>query len=182
MRKKLLIVLLALSAIAVSCSEVEKGQVILTVVSINPASDPFGDTLSKDGTIPSDAVDIQLSSDLKNPVGLESTAYANIRLESVTVSFIRIDGGSDKPETFRTKVAYEIPAGGVIDIESFTIVPATMKSKFPISDLIFYGFERSTNFISIKCDVLLEFEGHTVEGDRVYARGSTTIEFTNWAD
>ncbi|HUX06137.1 MAG TPA: hypothetical protein VMX35_02395 [Acidobacteriota bacterium] len=181
-RKVLLLTIFAAAALFVSCSGEEKGQVILTVASINPASEPFGDTMSSNGTIPGDAIDIELNSDLKNPGGLSSLTWADVIIESITVSFNRIDGGSDKPQTFRSAVSYKVPAQGVLTIEGFAIVPATMKGQFPISDLIFYGYERSTNYISIKCDVIVEFDGKTIEGDRVYAKGQISIEFTNWAD
>jgi hypothetical protein len=182
MRKIFLPALLALATLFFGCSDQEKGQVILSVAAINPASDPFGDTITSAGGVPGDAVDIELHNDLKNPAGLESTTWANVVIESVTVSFNRIDGGSDKPQTFRTAVSYMVTANGVLTIENFTIVPATMKTQFPISDLLFYGYERSTNFTSIKCDVILEFDGKSLEGYRVYAKGQISIEFTNWAD
>jgi hypothetical protein len=183
MTKKIyLLVLLAVATLLAGCSDQEKGQVILSVAAINPASDPFGDTITVDGSVPGDAVNIELHNDLKNPSGLESTTWANVIIESITVSFVRIDGGSDKPQTFRTAVSYMVPANGVLTIENFAIVPATMKGQFPISDLLFYGYERSTNFTSIKCDVILEFDAKSLEGYRVYAKGQVSIEFTNWAD
>ncbi len=181
-RKVLLLTMIAATTLLVSCGDDERGQVILTVASINPASEPFGDTLSSNGTIPGDSVYIELHNDLKNPGGLSSTTWADVLINSITVSFSRIDGGSDAPMTFRSAVSYKVPAQGLLTIDGFAIVPATMKGQFPVSDLIFYGYERSTNYISIKCDVTLEFEGKTLEGDPVYAKGQISIEFTNWAD
>ena len=182
MSKKLLILpVLAVLMFALSCSE-ERGQVILTVASINPSSDPFGDIMDKDGIIPPDTVDIELHNDLKNPEGLGSLTFADIVVEAVTISFTRVDGGSDKPPTFRTATSYLVPAQGILTINDFLIIPATLKAQFPLSDLLYYGFERSTNFTSIRMDVRLEFTGHTHEGDPVYASGTITMEFTNWAD
>ena len=182
MKKALLFTLLVLATLVVACSDQERGQVILTIASANPSSDPFGDILTNEGTIPPDTIDLELHNDLKNPDGLASTTFANVQLESITCSFTRVDGGSDKPNTFRTTVSYSVPANGVTNIEGFVIVPATMKTQFPISDLIFYGYERNTNFVSIRCDVLIEIEGKTLEGDPVYASGSITIEFADYAD
>ena len=182
MKKTLLIAFLGLLTLVVACSDQERGQVILTIASANPASDPFGDVISSDGTIPPDSIDLEIHNDLKNPDGLSSTTFANVRLESITCSFTRVDGGSATPSTFKTNVAYTVAANGVLNIEGFVVVPATMKTQDPISDLIYYGYERSTNFVSIRCDIMLEVAGTTLEGDPVYASGSITIEFANYAD
>lgn len=174
-------VLMLALLLTIACSE-ERGQAILTISNVVPANDPFGDILTDEGSIPSDSVDITFRNDLKNPEGLKSTTYADIIIESITISFIRTDGGSDMPDTFRVGVSFRVPSFGSYNASGFVIVPATLKTKFPLSDLLFYGYERSTYFNSIKYDIRIEAEGHTLEGDRVYASGKIPIEFANWAD
>jgi hypothetical protein len=183
MKKPALLILTVLFVLSLmlACSE-ERGQVIFKISTITPSNDPFGDVLTNEGTIPSDSIDIIFENDVKNPNALGSLAYADVLVEYVTFSFTRTDGGSDKPDNYRIGVSYRVPANNTTRADGLAIVPATMKTKFPISDLIFYGYERSTNFNSIKVDVLVEAEGHTVEGDRVYASGRISIEFANWAD
>ena len=131
MKKVLLLTLLVLATLVVACSDQERGQVILTIASANPSSDPFGDILSNDGTIPPDTIDLELHNDLKNPDGLASTTFANVQVESITCSFTRVDGGSDKPNTFRTTVSYQVPANGVTNIEGFVIVPRDDENAVP---------------------------------------------------
>jgi hypothetical protein len=183
--KKPAIVLIATALFGLSlmlaCSE-ERGQVLFKISEVYPSNDPFGDVLTNDGAIPSDSVDIIFGNDVKNPNALGSLTYADVMVENITFSFARTDGGSDKPDNFRISVSYRVPANSSTRVDGLGVVPATMKTKFPISDLIFYGYERSTNFSSIKMDVLIEAEGHTIEGDRVYASGRISIELANWAD
>lgn len=179
-RKLIVVSLLALLTLSLSCGD-EKGQVILSIISLTAVSQPFGDILDDEGTIPTDSVDIILHNDVKNPDFFGSLTYADIILDSITVSFTRTDGGSATPETFRSAVSYTVPARGQILISGFPIVPGTLKTKFPVSDLLFYGYERSTNFISIRCDIKIEISGRTVEGDPVFTEGGIAIEFTNWA-
>lgn len=181
--KKLTFVILVISAVlfANSCTE-ERGQVLLVISAINPTSDPFGDVLDSEGIIPSDTIEIDLLNAYKNPDGLDSNAFSDIIVNTVTVSFNRIDGGSDSPGTFRSNVTYRVPASGSLAIENFTVIPATMKAQFPIGDLIYYGYERSTNFTSIKYNITIELSGKTLEGDPVYAKGSISIELADWAD
>lgn len=175
------IAVIALMVFVSSCS-MEKGQSILTITAIEPSSDPFGDIITNEGGIPSDTVEISLFNDLKNPSDVTNTVYANINIDSVTVTFTRNDGGKDVPASYRHAIQYVVPAEGSLTIENFPIIPATMKAQFPISDLLTFGYERSTNYTSIKLNCTLEISGKTVEGDPVYAKGSISIELTNWAD
>lgn len=181
--KKLAFVILVISAMlfANSCSE-ERGQVLMVITAIDPASDPFGDVLNSDGVIPPDNIDIEVLNTYKNPEGLGSNAFSDIIIDTITVSFTRTDGGSDSPGTYRSRVTYRVPENGSLTIQGFTVIPATMKAQFPIGDLIYYGYERSTNFTSIKYDIKIELSGKTLEGDPVYAQGSISIELTDWAD
>lgn len=181
--KKLTFAILVISAVlfANSCSE-ERGQVILVISAINPTSDPFGDVLDSEGIIPPDTIEIDMLNQYKNPDGLDANAFSDIILDTITVSFNRIDGGSDSPGTYRSKVTYRVPAAGSLTIDNFTVIPATMKAQFPIGDLIYYGYERSTNFTSIKYDLIIELSGKTLEGDPVFAKGSISIELADWAD
>ena len=183
LRKLTIVTILALFTLALtlSCGG-EKGQVIFTISMVEPANDPFGDIMDRNFSIPSDTVNILFENDVKNPDAFGSLTYADIIVESLTVSFTRTDGGSDKPDTYRDSVSYRVPARGTYMVNGYPILPATMKLEFPLSDLYYYQYERSTNFISIKMDILIEAEGHTIEGDRVYASGRISIEVTDWAD
>jgi len=156
--------------------------VILTIGGISETSVPFGDVITNEGIIPPDTIDIILENDPRNPEGLASLTYSDIVLEAITVTLTRVDGGFDTPGTNRYPVVFRVPAQGTLTIEGFEIVPATEKAKFPISDLIYYGYERSTNYSSIRMEAFVEVTGHTIGGGRVYASGSIYIEFTNFAD
>ena len=175
------ITLVASAMLLFSCT-LEKAVSILIIGSIDQTSTPFGDTLSNDGTIPSDTVDIVLFNELRNPDGVGGTANSDIILDSITVIYNRVDGGSDTPTPFRYAITLRIPAEGSARVEEFPILPATKKAEFPLSDLVFFGYERSTTFTSIKIDAILEFSGKTVDGEPIFAKGNLSIEITNWAD
>lgn len=182
LKKISLLILIATSVISVSCSDETRGQVVFTVSSITARSTPFGDILDSSGIIPTDEVDVILNNNLRNPSGLGSTTFTDVLVDSVTISFNRTDGGSDKPPTVKYAISARVVTNGSVLITSITLMPSTMKQQFPISDLLIYGFERSTNYTSIKLDATLEFTGKTVEGDPVFASGKISLELTNWAD
>lgn len=177
-----LLLLLAAVAVALTSCDFEKGQSFLIIESIDPANTPFGDILSSDGIVPTDTVEIVFANEVKNPDGFANLTQADIVIDAVTVSFNRIDGGSDTIPSFRQAVTLRVPANGTASLTGFPLLPSTRKLEFPVSDLIFFGFERSTNFTSIRVDAVLEVTGKTVEGDPVYVRGSITMELTDWAD
>ena len=177
---QLLFVLAIMATALISC-DLEKGQSFLIIESIDLTSTPFGDILTSDGTVPSDSIDISFVNEVKDPDG-GSSAQADIIIDAITVSFNRIDGGSDTIPPFKHALTLRVPANGTADLEGFPIFPATRKLEFPVSDLIFFGFERSTNFTSIRVDVIIEVTGKTVEGDPVFVRGNISMELTDWAD
>lgn len=178
---KILLILAAIAATLTSC-DFEKGQSFLIIEFVEEASSPFGDVLSTDSTVPSDSINIQFVNEVKNPEGFVNATQADIVIDSITVSFNRIDGGADTIPPFKQAVTLRVPANGTAALEGFPVMPSTRKLEFPVSDLIYYGFERSTNFTSIRVDVILEVSGKTVEGDPVYVRGNISMELTDWAD
>jgi hypothetical protein len=174
------LIILAVGFIWTSCDE-EKGQTILEITAISPASEPFGDVITSEGTIPDDEVEITVANELKNASGLSSLTYADVILDAVTFTYNRVDGGSDAPAPFRFAVTYRVGANGDLTFTA-PILKSTTKIEFPISDLINFGYERSTNFVKIKFDVTVEITGKTIEGDPMYARGAITMIVANWAD
>ena len=177
-----LILVLAIVAAAMTSCDFKDGQAILIIESIDQVSAPFGDVLNSDGVVPSDSIGITFLNEVKNLDGFGSSAQADIIIEAITVSFNRIDGGSDTIPAFREALTLRVPANGTSTIDSFPVLPSTRKLEFPVSDLIFFGFERSTNFTSIRVDVIIEVTGETVEGDPVFVRGNISMELTDWAD
>lgn len=189
MKKNILIIVaLAVMVLSSSCAEDngpfnrETSTVIFTISEVLPASEPFGDILTTDGTIPGDTVNILFANYMKDQTWAQNKIYSDVILNSMTVSFRRTDGGYDVPAAVRGGLTFRVLADGINQLDGVTIIPATTKAEFPLSDLIYYGYERSTNYTKISLDVIIEVEGHTVEGEPVQAKGYTHIIIANWAD
>ena len=186
-KKKLLIVIAIAAVLFSSCSEDngpferETSSVIFTVTDITPVTDPFGDIQSDGGTIEGDSVKVLFANYMKDQNWVGKKIYSDVILNSYTVSFRRTDGGYDIPKTLRRGLTLRVLADGINEIDSLEVIPATMKAEFPLNDLLYYGYERSTNYNKISMDIILEFEGHTVEGDPVSAKGYIGVIVTNWA-
>ena len=181
MKKYLLLTIVLCLTLFVGCEKDVTGLSELRIQAIVPVSAPFGDVLTNDGTIPSDTIDIQFYNVYKDPSNFRASNYADIYIEKVTVSFNRVDGGSDTPVNFDQAITLICETDSTAVIEDFPIFPATRKLEFPVSDLVYYGYERSTNFQSIQVRVTLEVTGRTLAGDPVYAKGQIDMEFANWA-
>ena len=168
--------------------------VVLVLVSITPASDPFGDVLSNSGTILDDTVDVVFSAHLKAPVTNASSntvapTLQDIILERYEVTYSRTDGGSQVPAGFSRGISLRVrltPHGEVVLRESsyngLVIVPSTTKAQPPVSLLIDPGFESQTGYVNIQVNAHITFFGRTIAGDQVTASAIVGINFANFGD
>jgi hypothetical protein len=181
MKKLILVTALSLMALFLaSCSE-EKGMSILVIESIDSATEPFGDIMTNDGGVMTDIVDVNFLAQLKNQT-LTNTNYTDVIIEKLVISFTRLDGGTDTPTSFEYFNTLRVPGGGSAKMAGVPILSATKKLELPLSELYDFGYERSTSFDTIKLRVNIEAVGKSIDGSPIYARGSISMEITNWAD
>jgi len=143
----------------------------------------FGD-VNFNGEPLDEIVQVTLSNEFKNPAAVTSSSYQDIYVQSYRVSFLRTDGGADVPDSFERTISYRIRAGETATINKLVILKAHQKLQPPLEYLQPWslGFEPTTNYFSITCQVFLEFTGETVTGEEVYASGTFMITFMDYAD
>lgn len=127
---------------------------------------------------------VTLANEFKDPLSVIPTSYQDILVRSYRVSFVRTDGGIDVPDAFERPTSYRVPAGGTATIDKLVILKAHQKIQPPLEYLQPWslGFEPTTNYFSITCKVLIEFNGETVTGEEVFASGYIMITFMDYAD
>ena len=170
----------------------ESAPTILIIDRINAVTDPFGDVLSRSGTIPDDLIEVLFTAHLKastSPPGTPaSPELGDVVLERYEVTFVRTDGGTAVPRGFQRAMNARVrltPHGAenrFVTTVDLTILPATSKSQPPISFLIDPGLEPDTGFVNIQLDATIRFFGHTIAGEPVTAVGGIGINVANWAD
>ncbi len=158
----------------------------LTVSSIEPSSDPFGDVYDSElGSFMSDTVDVSLSVNFANqanpPTG---TAYTTVQLTSYRVTYLRIDNGNDVPAGFQEALTLSVEVGNNVTISDLTICRAGQKLQPPLYYLtpFSYGFEPGTGYTTISCNCIIDFYGHTLAGEAVSASGGIGINFADYAN
>ena len=143
----------------------------------------FGD-VNFNGEPLDEIVGVTLVNEFKNPTAVTPSSYQDIIVTSYRVSFVRTDGGVDVPDAFQKSISYRVPSGGTTTIDKLVILKAHQKIQPPLEYLQPWsvGFEPTTNYISITCQVLIEFSGETVTGEEVFASGYIMITFMDYAD
>jgi hypothetical protein len=158
-----------------------------TVTSITPSSTPFGDVYdSSTNSFHPDTVDVGLEAhfaDQNEPPS--GSAYTTIQVDRYRVSFSRTDGGVEVPAGFEQSLSVQVEAEGAeVLISGLVILRADQKLQPPLVYLtpLSYGFEPSTGYTTIACNCLVEFFGHTLDGEQVYAAGGVGINFADYVN
>lgn len=159
----------------------------LTVVGIEPASNPFGDVYDSTlGSFMPDTVKVTLAAHFSNqntpPTG---SPYTTIQITSYRVTFERTDDGVEVPAGFQQALTAQVEAGGGdVTIDGMTIVRADQKLQPPLFYLtpFSYGFEPSTGYTTIACNCIIDFYGHTLGGEQVTASAAIGINFADYAN
>jgi hypothetical protein len=112
---------------------------------------------------------LTVNSHLKNPTQTDPQGFAAVLLESYTVHFRRIDGGTRVPADLNLPSGAFVPSGGSASITNSTILPASMRQLSPFDQLLPFngGFDRETGKDEIDMAFDITFFGHTVAGQRV---------------
>lgn len=162
--------------------------VALIVGNVQTLSDPFGDVMSASGSIPDDEVQVDLVARLKNATDITTPTLQEIIVERYEVTFSRTDGGTAVPAGFQRAInakvqvtAHNQTTERITQIR-IVLVPSTIKSQPPLSQLIAPGVESATGFVNIQATATVRFFGTTVAGDQVSATARIGIDFANFAD
>lgn len=162
--------------------------VVLIVGNVRAVSTPFGDVLSSSGSIPEDTVQVDLVARLKSPGDLTTPSLQEVVVERYEVTFSRTDGGTAVPAGFQRGINAKVRLTGNNETTeritqiTLVLVPSTIKSQPPLSQLIDPGVESATGFVNIQATATIRFFGTTVAGDAVTASASIGIDFANFAD
>jgi hypothetical protein len=117
-----------------------------------------------------DDVTVLLSNEAVSPKAT-SDLY-DVLIDGYTVSYERTDGGSAVPSTIGTNFTERVRitafgASPTLVSVNLRILNAEQKLLPPISDLNEFGFERSTNFLTIQTKATIHIFGKNLIGDRV---------------
>lgn len=161
--------------------------VFLTVVSVEPSSEPFGDVYdSALGSFMPDTVELTLAAHFANQNSPPtSSPYTTVQVTHYRVTFERTDDGVDVPAGFQQGLTVSVDAGGSqVTVDDVTIVRADQKLQEPLYWLtpFSYGFEPSTGYTTIACNCIIDIYGQTLAGESVTARATIGINFADYAN
>lgn len=127
--------------------------------------------------LPVQVASIELVSHLKNPSQADPQGFANVQLNSYTVRFRRLDGGTRVPDvqTFGTGIV--VPSGGTSTLSNFPVLAASDLQESPFDQLLPFngGIDRETGKTEIQTTFDITFFGRTVSGHRVQSETASGI-------
>jgi hypothetical protein len=126
---------------------------------------------------------ISLASHLKNPSQSDPQGFSTVTIESYTVHFRRVDGGTRVPPDLNLPAGVIVPSGGTATLTNFPVLLASQIQLSPFDQLLPFngGFDRETGKDEINIAFDITFFGHTVAGQRVAsekASGPLNFRFT----
>lgn len=128
----------------------------------------------------SDAVQLDMTiQSIATNSDLPTSELMNVILESLEVTFTRIDGGTRTPPPFFRSLAGVVPVNGSLDY-FLTVMTSEQMRGAPLSDLLFEngGFDKETGKTNIKLDLTFRFFGRTLGGQELESVPRTqTFEF-----
>ena len=118
-----------------------------------------------------------MTSHLKNPAQTDPQGFADTMLETYTVHFRRLDGGTRLPPDQTLSAGILVPSGGGATLTNLTILPAFLTQQSPFDQLLPFngGFDRETGRDEIDLAYDLTFFGHTISGHRVQSETASSL-------
>jgi hypothetical protein len=124
---------------------------------------------------------------IKNVLKVPSTTtvqFLDVRLESYTVSWSRLDGGKSvpSPETFAGTVL--VPANGTSTLTNYPYLSIAALQLPPFNQLFPFngGVDRETNLTTIRLRADVAFFGRTLSGQTATGKGNFEMTFYYNAD
>jgi len=120
---------------------------------------------------------ISLQSHLKNPTQSDPQGFANVQINSYTVRYRRLDGGTRVPAVQTFGAGILVPSGGTSTLSNFPILAASALQESPFDQLLPFngGIDRETGKTEIQTTFDLTFFGRTVSGHRVQSETASGI-------
>lgn len=118
-----------------------------------------------------------LRSILKSPTATASR-FLDSNLDSYTISWVRIDGGTKAPGREEYGGNVLVPAGGASTLSNYQFMSASSLELPPFDQLFPFngGFDRETGKKEIRCRALVTYFGHTLAGQAV--TGTSNFDMT----
>jgi hypothetical protein len=159
--------LVAALALAPGCTNKEAETESPVFLTVSIASQPI--TVDVGTVAPVVISSLTIASHLKDPSQSDPQGFSSVLLESYTVHFRRVDGGTRVPADLNFPSGALVPSGGSTALTNNTILPASMKQLSPFDQLLPFngGFDRETGKAEIDMAFDITFFGHTVAGQRV---------------
>lgn len=167
MKATLKILALAALLLFLGCNdrvdEVDSGGVLLEV--------EFEETIFRVGVNTTTLVQIpttNITSIIARPAGTGSQLM-DVQLDTVEVTFTRLDTGTRVPPPFYFNVISTVPAGGTLTYDNMPIMSFDQLNRPPLSDLKFEngGYDRETGAAVVKLLATVRVYGKTVSGKNV---------------
>jgi hypothetical protein len=173
MKRTIRIGLVLLAVVAAACTNKEGQSEAPVTITVNLPIQPLNKSVS-DGT-PLQIQTISLASHLKDPTATDPQHFADVQLNTYTVTFSRRDGGTRVPPPEQFSAAVLLPSGGTVTLNNFPIMSATTLQRSPFDQLLPFngGVDRETGLSEIHIFYSLTFFGTTVSGFRVQSQTAT---------
>lgn len=186
MTKKILLLLPIIVLLYTACDTYNgigetRSAVYLTIDSINP-NQGAGSLATVNATTGqysavSDQAKLVISDRPKNANLTTTTGWLNIVTDEYQVTFYRTDGGTAVPNSLRRAITFTVEFGKPLTIENFTLLSAEQKLEYPLFDLAVNGIDLETKMPVIEVNIMVEIFGHQLSGEKVYAKGWTSLVY-----
>ena len=119
---------------------------------------------------------INLVSHFKNPTQTDPQGFASTTIDSYTVHFRRVDGGTRVPQDLNLPAGVLVASGGTATLTNFPVLLATQIQQSPFDQLLPFngGFDRETGKDEIDTAFDITFFGRTASGQRVQSETASS--------
>lgn len=173
MKRTIRIGLVLLAAVAAACTNKEGESESPVSVTLTLPAQPLSKSISS-GT-PLTIQTMTLNSHLKDATATDPQHFADVQLNTYTVTFSRRDGGTLLPQPEQFSAGGLLPSGGTISFTGYPIMSTTTLQRSPFDQLLPFngGVDRETGLSQIHIFYSITFFGNTVSGFRVQSQTAT---------
>jgi hypothetical protein len=172
--KVLIPALLILLCLAVGCTNKQGETEAAVFVTVDLTLQPgFIDVCTQTG--PVQFATITLTSHFKNPAAADPQGFSTAQMNTYTVTYSRLDGGTRVPPTETFSDGVVLPAGGTSSLTNFFGMYATAFTQSPFDQLWPFngGIDRETGNREIDLGLTFRFYGETASGHRLVSEPAT---------
>jgi hypothetical protein len=118
-----------------------------------------------------------LRSALKNPTATDPQGFADVQVNTYTVTYRRADGGTVVPPVQTFAAGVVLPSDGTVTLTDFPIISQSALQGSPFDQLFPFngGVDRETGSNEIRMFYDVTFYGQTVSGHRVQSETATAV-------